>query len=150
MSFINYKQFVESRSLKSKATNWIIKVFWQQFREIKNVFLDWLQLLNTSWIQSSGNPSVYPIHVFCLILCPCPCVSTEQWTERHKVVKTGLCTERGVSVLRTLVLNCRFTVRNESASCIFTQWTGPAPTLHTEFGWYLRTFGMVYYGDNSN
>lgn len=43
----------------------------------------------------------------------------------------------------------RYSRGNEPSRQIFTQWTGSTPILHTEFGWYLRTFGMVYCGDCS-
>lgn len=67
--------------------------------------------------------------------------------------KTGLCTERGSVCIVNLGVwkNRQRATREERCRpvwIVFTQWTGSTLySLHTEFGWYLRTFGMVYCGD---
>lgn len=110
--------------------------------------------LRPSGIICNGNVIVYPTNSF-FFFCPCPCVSTEQWTERHTRLKRLACAQSaGVAGLWTLVLKRYALIAkkrvNESSRLIFTQWTGSTPSLHTEFGWYLRTFGMVYCGDSSS
>lgn len=70
----------------------------------------------------------------------------------HKAEKTGLCTERGSVCIANLgVENATRYSRGTSRPVGYVHSErAPTPTLHTEFGWYLRTFGMVYYGDSSN
>lgn len=68
----------------------------------------------------------YPTHVFLFDFMPMSmCIYRAVDRKTHKIVKTGLCTECGVSVLRTLVLNRRFD--SEEQVC-------PVVYLHSEQG----------------
>lgn len=55
----------------------------------------------------------------------------------HKFEKSDLCTER-VSALQTLVLTRHALIaKNCYPIGYLHSEQGPAPTLHTEFGWYI-------------
>lgn len=89
------------------------------------------------FLKKMGILIVHPNNNFIFVSPTSLCIYKAVDRQTHKVKSNGLCTE-WVSVLQTSVLKCRW---------IFTQWKGSTPTLHTELGWYLRTFGMVYYED---
>lgn len=116
---------------------------------ILHLLLNHSNVLRPFWYFFDVNPIVYPIDLF-IFLPMSMCIYRAVDRKTHKVEKTGLCTGRGSVYIANLGVEMPRATRNESPCRIFTQWMGPTPTLHTEFGWYLRTFGMVYYGDSSN
>lgn len=137
-----------------KATNWSHSVYQLLTKFSKTSLILLLLLNNSNYLRPlryifNGNLFVYPTNLFLFFFNSCPCVFTEQWTERHKRLKRLVCAlSVGVSVSGTLKLKCHALLASRPVG-YFTQWMGPTPTLQTEFGWYLCTLGMVYYGDSS-